>query len=813
MDFDSWVRTATGGFEPYDYQRRLAHDGLPQVLRVPTGGGKTLAAILPWLWRRVEHQDAEVRVATPRWLVFVLPLRTLVEQTVETARGWLDALGLFDEVPVHVLMGGAEPANTHRGNPGREPSWERDPACTTILVGTQDMLLSRALLRGYAEPRARWPLPFGMLHASSQWVFDETQLMGPGLKTSAQMQGLRDQLGTAAPTATMWMSATLRSPELETADHDEPIRVSELSEADRTGPLAQRLRATRQVRHVSLAEEGSRYSASLADALLATHQPCSRTIAVLNTVERAVALYDALAKRRREVDVVLLHSRFRPADRWAHYRRACQEPLGQAGRIVVATQVIEAGVDVSSRVLYTEAAPWTSIVQRAGRCNRAGEHVDAMLLWSQPPKGRARFGPYGEGDVEATVVALRSFECLDVTATQLQERRVDQDEAVHPVLRRRDLIDLFDTAPDLVGNDIDVSRWIRDGDDTTAFVAWRSWPEGHPAGDEGFPARAELCPAPLSDLRQRVTSTGGEAGKPQTWVYDQVGAEWRIARRQDVRPGAVLLLDADGGGYDRDRGWSPRSRRPVVVVPADTGPGDAIDRDEGSLHEGRWVPLADHLRDVEREVRQLVEEFGPLPGLPGGAIDAAVVAGLYHDLGKCHPAFQEMLTSSVDQEGVPGEGGPWAKSPGRGGRHVRRHFRHELVSALMLLDPSCRLLDGVGEPDLVAYLAAAHHGKVRMSVRSYPDEVDADPPQVLGVQDGDRVGPLDAVNGVGVPELRLDTSVLQVGAGADGRESWTGLCCHLRDRPDLGPFRLGFLEAVVRLADWRASASYDREAT
>ena len=38
--------------------------------------------------------------------------------------------------------------------------------------------------------------------------------------------------------------------------------------------------------------------------------------------------------------------------------------------IVVATQVIEAGVDIDSSVLITEAAPWPSICQRSGRCNR-----------------------------------------------------------------------------------------------------------------------------------------------------------------------------------------------------------------------------------------------------------------------------------------------------------------------------------------------------------------------------------------------------------------------------------------------------------
>ena len=45
----------------------------------------------------------------------------------------------------------------------------------------------------------------------------------------------------------------------------------------------------------------------------------------------------------------------------------------RAGRIVVATQVVEAGVDISARTLVTELAPWSSLVQRFGRVARYEE--------------------------------------------------------------------------------------------------------------------------------------------------------------------------------------------------------------------------------------------------------------------------------------------------------------------------------------------------------------------------------------------------------------------------------------------------------
>jgi len=42
--------------------------------------------------------------------------------------------------------------------------WHLYPDENAVLIGTQDMLFSRALNRGYASPRARWPMEFGLLN-------------------------------------------------------------------------------------------------------------------------------------------------------------------------------------------------------------------------------------------------------------------------------------------------------------------------------------------------------------------------------------------------------------------------------------------------------------------------------------------------------------------------------------------------------------------------------------------------------------------------------------------------------------------------
>lgn len=150
------------------------------------------------------------------------------------------------------------------------------------------------------------------------------------------------------------------------------------------------------------------------------------------------------------------------------------------------------------------------------------------------------------------------------------------------------------------------------------------------------------------------------------------------------------------------------------------------------------------------------------------------------------------------------EGELWAKSARRSGRCARRGFRHELASALawLLAGPP-----DATERDLIAYLIAAHHGKVRLSIRSLPGESGnpAEPDALFarGVWQGDKL-PSAALDGFTTPEIALDLSFMQMGEGPHG-PSWLARSVALRDR--LGPFRLAYLETLLRAADARASRS------
>jgi CRISPR-associated endonuclease/helicase Cas3 len=823
MNYDEFFKTATGRETgPFHYQRTFAtNPDWYDLVHVPTGAGKTAAAVLGWLWRRSAFVDEAIHKATPRRLVYCLPMRTLVEQTQKAAEAWLTNLGRSDSIGVHVLMGG----ETQR-------DWDLDPEKDAILIGTQDMLLSRALNRGYGMSRYRWPMHFALLNNDCLWVLDEIQLMGSGLSTTAQLEAFRRGFGAVKPVRSIWMSATLDREWLRTVDFkiDEPtLRGLMLEDEDKESTdFSPRYRAKKPIEKLPLTKG---YDAeAIAKFALQRHRVGSLTLIVVNTVERAYEVFaklEALITRKphrkgaksKDADdlspspsLTLLHSRFRPLER-AKNLGDLLIPITGPGRIVVATQVIEAGVDISGTTLITELAPWASLVQRFGRCNRIGKEDDARVFWFDPLNAskKALSGPYESSDLDAARVVLESGALPDVGPNSIDDylQGVSDDERkslfsirrLH-VVRRKDLVDLFDTTPDLAGNDVDVSRFIRDGDDSDVQAYWRDFPPLSLPPSKSAPGRVELCPVPIGQFRDFLKKD------KVAYCWDALDGEWRKIGKADVNavfPGQVYLLSADGGGYDVRIGWLASSGRVEPLDSSKTGSQDANDSNRLS-RDDRWLSIAEHTDDVVAKLRDILGSLD----LDTSWIEQLNTAARWHDLGKAHSAFQALLHNEVIPDHLLGKvakapGSAWRKGrlPERPGRNElrRKRFRHELASALAMIQ--------AGLPDLAAYLASAHHGKVRLSIRSLPDETrpaDSDQLFARGIHDGDPLPAVDLGDGIHAEAVDLDLGLMALGR-RDGRPSWAERMLRIRDDPSLGPFRLAFLEAILRAADMRASAS------
>jgi CRISPR-associated endonuclease/helicase Cas3 len=879
-NFAALFQKATGNPQPFPYQERYASaDELPELVHAPTGSGKTATAVLGWAWRYFYSGKK-----TPRRLVYCLPMRVLVEQTRDEARKWLANIGLADKVKVHVLMGG-EVAD----------EWDHDPEKPAFLIGTQDMLLSRALNRGYGMGRFRWPMHFGLLNNDCLWVLDEIQLMGVGLATSTQLQAFRQALGVFGTVKTVWMSATLLPGWLASVDFRDQIepelRLGKLEldpTTDYTFPgLQERWNAKKPIRPAALVPsiQGRKQQASpaldkevvvvaddtpnLAKFVVQKHHAGSLTLVIVNTVDRSRALFKAICdtyhpaqKGRKKAtvtsdpvvapDLKLIHSRFRPKEReeWRNWLTQSADSLlveHPQGRIVVSTQVVEAGVDLSARTLITELAPWPSLVQRFGRCNRRGEFLTdnpAQIYWVDVPSpDDKKAAPYSKDELDAARERLATLPDSDAGLKSLttffnglkEPERAELFPCDPPhVIRRKDFIDLFDTTTDMAGNDIDVSRFIRDGDEIDVQVFWR--PDTPPKGElnaiEGrrvAPVRNELCTVRVGDFRVFLDDHTAHR-------WDTLTSEWVKADAATVFPGQVYWLATAEGGYDARFGWNPNSdwsadlwlHDPVDELESQTTEEPGYDTDLLSVYG--WRSIAEHTEDVVAELGSILSEFA-FQEFPR---EVLTLAARWHDWGKAHNTFQAAIRDEANGEQRP---------PARIGkrdiakaapkqfwqRYERPHFRHELASALGVL----ALLKAGQAPkswtdldqhlqSLALYLIAAHHGKVRVSIRSMPGEKSPDQLDALfarGVWQGDTLPSVDLGDSVVAPATKLDLASMQLGR-VDGQSSWAERMLGLRDhkgnadekRPRFGPLKLAYLEALIRAADMRASKGADDKA-
>ncbi|HID48974.1 MAG TPA: CRISPR-associated endonuclease Cas3'', partial [Chromatiales bacterium] len=435
---------------------------------------------------------------------------------------------------------------------------------------------------------------------------------------------------------------------------------------------------------------------------------------------------------------------------------------------VIATQAIEAGVDISSRVMFTELAPWSSMVQRFGRCNRAGEYGEARVYWLDIASIEKLAAPYTDQELDHARKIL--LDCDSVAAADLPP--VESALPLYQVMRRKDFLDLFNTDPDLSGFDIDISPWIRDGGTPPVWVYWRDF--GDQPGGQGAPARDELCPVSISQIKDHLKKLEKKQGRA-AFVWNALAQQWSALSADEVRPGMTLLLRCADGGYDPATGFIAGhldKKQPLSALDVITEWQASYDDDRRS-QIGRAVTLTQHLADVRNEAERLCEAVGET-----GYRNCVSRAAQWHDTGKAHRAFQTMLLYN-DERAADKEGQLWAKGEatgesryavcgGPGGFTERRHFRHELASMLAWLEHGER----DKYHDLIAYLIAAHHGKVRMGLRALPDEQGPGDARrfARGVWEDDTLPALE-VDGVQLPETALRLDLMELGDGAMG-PSW-----------------------------------------
>ena len=343
---------------------------------------------------------------------------------------------------------------------------------------------------------------------------------------------------------------------------------------------------------------------------------------IVNRVNSARSIYEELSIEKF-ADTVLLTGRARPIDRdqlteeiLSRLKNSNVKDDDAKPLIVVATQCLEAGADISFDALITEAAPLDSLRQRFGRLNRYGETTSApavILLRKQkedPIYGEATKAtwdwlqgmakPIPPPAVEKQAKGKKTTPAIDFGVNALEATLADESieklcapKLQAPILLPAYLDHLCQTSPEPIP-EIDISLFLhgpqRGNPDVN--LIWRSdltndnqesWAELvamlPPTSPETmaislFNARAWLenqpLPSPDADI-EVLSPIESKERRPKDKSMRPV-LSWRgpddsepLKESKQIRPGMTLVIPCGYGGCDQF-GWNPEYKEAVTDV-------------------------------------------------------------------------------------------------------------------------------------------------------------------------------------------------------------------------------------------------------
>ena len=321
------------GFEPYRHQIEayekifsLADSGGCVVIKAPTAAGKTEAAVAPYF---AGIKDSSYPFAK---LIYVLPTRALVNaQQRRLEEKIAKKLGLNLRIVVD------------HGSAYHKPMLNGD-----VVVCTLD-----AFIYGFAAQRTfghRLHYPMGCI-ASSLVVFDEVQMYQDEEYYTPWLIGKIMRYLYKSRIPFVIMTATL----------PEKLEKVLFDGIDVTDEIVAK---TAKRGNVDVYLEKGQLLQSI-EMFIESINTSRRVGIILNQVPKAQEVFK-LIENRVNKNLVLLHSRITAGER----KRREKQLSDNSEFVVVATQVIEAGLDVSLDMMLTEIAPLDALIQRIGRVAR-----------------------------------------------------------------------------------------------------------------------------------------------------------------------------------------------------------------------------------------------------------------------------------------------------------------------------------------------------------------------------------------------------------------------------------------------------------
>jgi CRISPR-associated endonuclease/helicase Cas3 len=326
------------------------------ILLAPTGMGKTEFS---YLWSNGEK------------FFYTLPLRTAVNQIHDRTKRIFgkDTTGiLHSDADVYILGEGGETESMKIYEFSRQLSY---PA----IISTGDQFFPYALRPpSYEKIFTKF--------SYSRLIIDEIQAYDP--KAAAIIVKFIehvDQMGGKF----LLMTATLPEFIREEIDRrfkiqDENKNYKELN-LFKDEDLANFTKHKVQLKLQNYKEDQLSYSRELITEIIekSKENNGSRVLVVMNTIKQAQAVFKSLKNEatNENIDIHLFHSRYTQSHR-KEIEKELAEFIGnndksradKHSKILVATQVVEASLDLDADFLFTELAPWDALIQRMGRILR-----------------------------------------------------------------------------------------------------------------------------------------------------------------------------------------------------------------------------------------------------------------------------------------------------------------------------------------------------------------------------------------------------------------------------------------------------------
>lgn len=354
------------GFEPYNYQLKVAElllAGKNVILSVPTGAGKTWASIMPFLYAKQTK-----RLDFPQKMIYSLPLRTLANSIyidIETTLGKDNIKSSYPELNQLISI--------QTGEFSDDPYFEKD-----IIFSTIDQTLSNFLC---------FPLPLSQRQANinagsligSYLVFDEFHLLDPKLSMATSLGMIRLLKNLCRVCI---MTATLTEDYIRFIKDKFDFEVVSINYFPEDKDQIISLKPAKNKSIKKTVTVCSDKNINTSDVL---NKHKNKTIVICNRVETSQNLYSELERTKSEDTTLLcIHSRFFDSDR-KQQELKIKEYFGKDSNkqnaILIATQVIEAGMDISCDVMHTEISHINSFLQRAGRCARFGNEYGDIFVY------------------------------------------------------------------------------------------------------------------------------------------------------------------------------------------------------------------------------------------------------------------------------------------------------------------------------------------------------------------------------------------------------------------------------------------------